>query len=272
MLKSLGIHDLVNFDFMDPPPTETMFRALEQLYALGALNDRGELTVLGRKMAEFPVDPMLGKMIIASEKFGVSEEIATIASMVSIGGAVFYRPKDKAVHADNAHRAFHMGNVGDHIALMNCYNGWAETAFSTQWCYENFVQVRSMKRARDIRDQLLGLMERCEVELVSNPGDIDAIRKSICSGFFYHTAALQKSGSYRTTVHIHPSSGLSEVMPRWLVYHELVLTTKEYMRVVSEVKPEWLVEIAPHYYSKKEVMEMAAKKLPKSLGRSAEAG
>lgn len=71
MLKSLGINDLINFDFMDPPPTETLLRALEQLYALGALNDRGELTTLGRKMAEFPLDPMLAKMIINSEKYGV---------------------------------------------------------------------------------------------------------------------------------------------------------------------------------------------------------
>ncbi len=71
-----------------------------------------------------------------------AEEIATIASMVSIGGAVFYRPKDKAVHADNAHKAFHRGNVGDHIALMNVYSSWAETNFASQWCYENFVQVR----------------------------------------------------------------------------------------------------------------------------------
>jgi HrpA-like RNA helicase len=72
MLKSLGINDLMNFDFMDPPPTETLFRALEQLYALGALNDRGELTKLGRRMAEFPLDPMLAKMIIASEQYKVS--------------------------------------------------------------------------------------------------------------------------------------------------------------------------------------------------------
>ncbi len=69
MLKSLGINDLMNFDFMDPPPTETLFRALEQLYALGALNDRGELTKLGRRMAEFPLDPMLAKMLIASETY-----------------------------------------------------------------------------------------------------------------------------------------------------------------------------------------------------------
>ncbi|KAL6774284.1 hypothetical protein ACKKBG_A24410 [Auxenochlorella protothecoides x Auxenochlorella symbiontica] len=275
MLKSLGINDLINFDFMDPPPTETMLRALEQLYALGALNDKGELTTMGRKMAEFPVDPMLAKMIINSEKHGVSEEVATIAAMVSIGGSVFYRPKDKQVHADNAHKAFYRGNVGDHIALLNVYNSWAETNFATQWCYENFVQVRSMKRARDIRDQILGLMERCEVELVSNVGDLEGMRKAITAGFFYHTASLQRNGSYRTvknpqTVAIHPSSGLAEALPRWLVYHELVLTTKEYMRVVSEIKPEWLVEIAPHYYSRKEIMDQAAKKLPKQLGKAAE--
>lgn len=274
LLKSLGINDLINFDFMDPPPTETMFRALEQLYALGALNDKGELTTMGRKMAEFPVDPMLAKMIIQSEKFGVSEEVCTIAAMVSVGGAVFYRPKDKAVHADNAHKAFHRGNVGDHIALLNVYNGWQETNFASQFCFENFVQVRSMKRARDIRDQLLGLVDRCEIELLSNAQDLDAIRKAITSGFFYHTASLQKNGSYRTvknpqTVHVHPSSGLSEIMPRWLVYHELVLTTKEYMRVVSEIKPEWLVEIAPHFYSQKEIMDQAAKKLPKNVGKAA---
>ena len=72
MLKSLGISDLMNFDFMDPPPTETLFRALEQLYALGALNDHGELTKLGRRMAEFPLDPMLAKMVIASGEMEVT--------------------------------------------------------------------------------------------------------------------------------------------------------------------------------------------------------
>eukprot|EP00873_Tetraselmis_striata_P011748 jgi/Tetstr1/432012/TSEL_021488.t1 len=274
MLKSLGINDLMNFDFMDPPPAETLLRALEQLYALGALNDLGELTKLGRRMAEFPLDPTLSKTLLASDKLKCSEEVATICAMVSIGSACFYRPKDKAVHADNAHKNFHRGNVGDHIALMNVYNGWAETNFGAQWCYENFVQIRSMKRARDIRDQLMGLMERVEIEMVSDPGNIDNIRKAICAGFFYHTARLQKNGSYKTvknpqTVHIHPSSGMSEVMPRWVVYHELVLTTKEYMRQVSEIKPEWLVELAPHYYSKREVEDLGAKKMPKGQGKAA---
>ena len=70
-----------------------------------------------------------------------TEEVATICAMLGIGNAVFYRPKDKAVHADNAHKNFHRGNVGDHIALLNVYNNWAESNFSSQFCYENFVQV-----------------------------------------------------------------------------------------------------------------------------------
>lgn len=73
--QSLGINDLINFDFMDPPPAETLIRALEMLYALGALNDRGELTKLGRRMAEFPLDPQLSKMLIVSEQYGCSDEV-----------------------------------------------------------------------------------------------------------------------------------------------------------------------------------------------------
>ncbi|CAN1305669.1 Pre-mRNA-splicing factor ATP-dependent RNA helicase DEAH1 [Linum perenne] len=257
-LKSLGIHDLLNFDFMDPPPSEALLKALELLFALSALNKHGELTKVGRRMAEFPLDPMLSKMIVASDKYKCSDEIISIAAMLSVGNSIFYRPKDKQVHADNARLNFHTGNVGDHIALLKVYNSWKETNFSTQWCYENYIQVRSMKRARDIRDQLEGLLERVEIDITASPNDVDGIKKSITSGFFPHSAKLQKNGSYRTvkhpqTVHIHPSSGLSQVLPRWVIYHELVLTTKEYMRQVTELKPDWLVEIAPHYYQLKDV-------------------
>ncbi|GLT72453.1 hypothetical protein SLA2020_443870 [Shorea laevis] len=271
-LKSLGIHDLLNFDFMDPPPSEALLKALELLFALSALNKLGELTKVGRRMAEFPLDPMQSKMIVASDKYKCSDEIISIAAMLSIGNSIFYRPKDKQVHADNARMNFHTGNVGDHIALLKVYSSWKETNYSTQWCYENYIQVRSMKRARDVRDQLEGLLERVEIELTSEPNDLDAIKKAITSGFFPHSARLQKNGSYRTvkhpqTVHIHPSSGLAQVLPRWVVYHELVLTTKEYMRQATELKPEWLVEIAPHYYQLKDVEDSVTKKKPIGEGR-----
>uniref|UniRef100_A0A4W3GFG3 Activating signal cointegrator 1 complex subunit 3 n=1 Tax=Callorhinchus milii TaxID=7868 RepID=A0A4W3GFG3_CALMI len=233
LLKSLGINDLIHFDFMDPPPHETLVLALEQLYALGALNHLGELTKLGRRMAELPVDPMLSKMILASEKYQCSEEILTIAAMLSVNNAIFYRPKDKVVHADNARMNFFVPG-GDHMVLLNVYT---QCGYSTQWCYENFIQYRSMRRARDVREQLEGLLERIEVELRSAAGDTVLVRKAVTAGFFYHTARLTRSG-YKTVKHqqgvfVHPNSSLFETQPRWLIYHELVFTTKEFMRQVS---------------------------------------
>nr|XP_011459555.1 PREDICTED: putative pre-mRNA-splicing factor ATP-dependent RNA helicase DHX16 [Fragaria vesca subsp. vesca] len=257
-LKSLGIHDLIHFDFMDPPPSEALLKALELLFALSALNKMGELTKVGRRMAEFPLDPMLSKMVVASDRYNCSNEIISIASMLSVGNSIFYCPKDKQVYADNARRNFHTGDAGDHIALLNVYNTWAETNYSSQWCYENYINARSMRRARDIRDQLRRLLERVEIELTSNRDDIESIKKAITSGFFPHCARLQKNGSYKIVKHqqaasIHPSSGLSKEFPTWVLYHELVLTSKEYMRQVTELKPEWLLEIASHYYQLKDV-------------------
>eukprot|EP00105_Crassostrea_gigas_P023497 XP_011443346.1 PREDICTED: putative pre-mRNA-splicing factor ATP-dependent RNA helicase DHX16 [Crassostrea gigas] len=274
LLKSLGINDLIHFDFMDPPPHETLVLALEQLYALGALNHRGELTKLGRKMAEFPVDPMLSKCILASEQYKCAKEILTICAMLSVNNAVFYRPKDKVVHADTARVNFFRPG-GDHLTLLNVYDQWEETAFSTQWCYENFIQHRSMKRARDIRDQLEGLMERVEIEISTNPGDSVAIRKAITAGFFYHTARLDKGGNYKTvkyhqTVLVHPNSSMFEDRPKWLIYHELVFTTKEFMRQVIEIDNAWLLEVAPHYYKQKELEDTSKRKMPKGAGKSRE--
>lgn len=259
---------------MDPPPAEALVKALELVYALGALNKNGELTRVGELMSEFPLDPMLSKMIVASNKYKCSDEIISIAAMLSVGNSIFYRPKAKKVLADSAHRSFHFGNVGDHIALLNVYRSWKESNHSTQWCYENYVQATSMRRARDIRDQLEGLLRRVGIPLTSNLNDLDAIKKAIASGFFPHSAKqLHKYGEvYRTVknlqnVYIHPSSGLAGVFPKWIIYHELVLTTREFMRQVTELKPEWLLEIAPHYYKLEEVKDLSSKIVSHGKGR-----
>jgi pre-mRNA-splicing factor ATP-dependent RNA helicase DHX16 len=272
MLKSLGINDLLNFDFMDRPPADALIRALEQLYALGALNDRGELTKLGRRMAEFPLEPMLSKSVIASEGYGCVNEVLSTVSMLSLGASVFYRPKEKAVHADTARLNFARGGGGDHISLLRCYREWAETDYSPSWCFENYVQIKSIKRARDIREQLEGLCDRVEIDhTASKPDDLDAIMKAITAGFFYNVARLGRTGEYQTvkqhkTVYIHPSSVLAkeEEPPAWLVFFELAFTTKEFMRQVAPIKPEWLVEIAPHYYQESDVEDEKSKKMPKS--------
>lgn len=272
MLKALGINDLVHFDFLDPPPNGTLVKALEQLYALGALNHHGELTTTGRRMAEFPVDPMMAKMLLSSEKYKCSEEVVTIAAMLSVNSSVFYRPKDKIIHADTARKNFSHIN-GDHLTLLQVYNQWVESDYSTQWCYENYIQHRSMKRARDVREQIVALMERVEIDMVSCLPDTIPIRKAITAGYFYHIAKLSKSGNYKTakqnqTVMIHPNSALFEDLPRWVLYHELVFTTKEFMRQVIDIESKWLLEVAPHYYKSKELEDTTNTKMPKTAGRA----
>ena len=114
-----------------------------------------------------------------------------------------------------------------------------------------------------------------EIELVSNPHETVNIRKAITAGYFYHTARLSKGGQFKTvkhnqTVMVHHNSSMFEDLPRWLIYHELVFTTKEYMRNVIEIKNEWLLEVAPHYYKAKELQDSTNKKMPKSRGKALE--
>lgn len=271
-LKALGIDDLINFDFMDPPAPETLIKALELIYALGALNDKGELTRIGRRMAELPMDPTYSKMLLAAEKYKCTNELITICAMLGVGNNIFYRPKDKQIHADNARKNFFRAG-GDHIVLLNVYNQWEETEFSVAWCYENFLQHKSLRRARDIRDQLVELMKRVEVEIVSNVNDTDAILMSVTSGLF--TQAAIRSGpknnaAYRTLKHpqnvdIHPQSALFEQEPKCVVYTDLVMTTKQYMRQVAQIRPEWLTQLAPHYYSNDHPALKGLKKVPKNM-------
>ncbi|KAK7951262.1 Helicase associated domain-containing protein [Apiospora aurea] len=272
LLKSLGINQLLEFEFMDPPPTESLIGALNQLFALQALNHKGELTKVGRQMAEFPTEPMLAKAVLAADKFGCVEEVLSVVSMLSEASALFFRPKDKKIHADSARNRFTVKEGGDHLTLLNIWNQWVDSDFSPIWARENFLQQRSLTRARDVRDQLSKLCERVEVSSSScGAANIDPIKKALTAGFFPNAARLQRSGdAYRTvknntTVFIHPSSVLmgSDPPEKMVIYFELVQTTKEYMRSCLPIKPQWLNEVAPHFHKKKDVEELEQRKMPK---------
>ncbi|KAL7622793.1 hypothetical protein AAE478_006472 [Parahypoxylon ruwenzoriense] len=275
LLKSLGINQLLEFEFMDPPPTESLIGALNQLFALQALNHKGELTKVGRQMAEFPTDPMLAKAVLAADKFKCVDEVLSIVSMLSEASALFFRPKDKKIHADSARNRFTVKEGGDHLTLLNIWNQWVESDFSPIWARENFLQQRSLTRARDVRDQLAKLCERVEVApSTCGAANIEPIKKALTAGFFPNAAKLQRSGdSYRTvknnaTVYIHPSSVLMKSDPpeKMVIYYELVLTTKEYMRSCMPIKPQWLNEVAPHFHKKKDLEELEERKMPKQRG------
>lgn len=250
-LKTMGINDLLHFDFMDAPPVESLVMALEQLHSLSALDDEGLLTRLGRRMAEFPLEPNLSKMLIMSVALQCSDEVLTIVSMLSVQN-VFYRPKDKQSLADQKKAKFNQAE-GDHLTLLAVYNSWKNNKFSNAWCYENFVQIRTLKRAQDVRKQLLGIMDRHKLDVVSAGKNSVRIQKAICSGFFRNASKKDPQEGYRTlvdsqVVYIHPSSALFNRQPEWVVYHELVQTTKEYMREVTTIDPKWLVEFASSFF------------------------
>jgi pre-mRNA-splicing factor ATP-dependent RNA helicase DHX16 len=277
MLMSLGINDLLDFDFLDAPPTETLIGALNQLFALQALNHKGELTALGRRMSELPIDVMLSKALLEADKLGCVEEVLSIISILGETSALFFRPKDKKIHADSARARFTVKEGGDHLTLLNIWNQWVDSDFSPIFAKENFLDVRSLKRARDVRDQLAKLCDRVEVAMSTcGASNIEPIQKALTAGFFANAARLQRGGdSYRTvktntTTYIHPSSVLvasGDSPPKMVIYYELVQTSKEYMRNCMPIKPEWLHEAAPHFHKKKDLEGLEDKKMPKDRSK-----
>ncbi|AAS50385.2 AAR020Wp [Eremothecium gossypii ATCC 10895] len=251
MLKAMGINDLLNFDFMDPPPRSSMVHALEALYNLQALDEDGYLTQLGKRMSQFPMEPALSKSLIASVEQGCSDEILTIIAMLSVQN-VFYRPKDKIQEADNRKARFHHP-FGDHLTLLNIYNRWQENNFSKSFCAENFLHERHLRRAKDVKEQLKRIFKNLDLPIRSCHGNVDLIRKTLVSGFFRNAAKRDPQVGYKTivdetAVSIHPSSCLFGKECDYVIYHSLVLTSKEYMSQVTLIDPKWLMENAPHFY------------------------
>ncbi|KAF2615213.1 hypothetical protein F2Q70_00013535 [Brassica cretica] len=262
-MKAIGINDLLSFDFMDPPQPQALISAMEQLYSLGALDEEGLLTELGRKMAEFPLEPPLSKMLLASVDLGCSDEILTMIAMVQ-GDNIFYRPREKQAQADQK-RANFFQPEGDHLTLLAVYEAWKAKNFSGSWCSENFIQSRSLRRAQDVRKQLLSIMDKYKLDVVSAGKNFTKIRKAITAGLFFHVARKDPQEGYRTLVenqpvYIHPGSALFQRQPDWVIYHDLVMTTKEYMRKVTVIDPKWLVELAPRFFKVADPTHMSKRK------------
>ena len=257
LLKSLGVKDLLEFEFMDPPPQDTISTSLFDLWALGALDNLGELTSLGKKMSNFPMDPSLAKLLITSEEYGCSEEMVTIVSMLSVPN-IFSRPKERQEESDAAREKFFV-QESDHLTYLHVYSQWKANAHSDGWCTRHFINPGSLRRAREIRAQLVDIMNAQKMTIASSGTDWDIIRKCICSGYFHQAAKVKGIGEYmnlrtNVTVQLHPTSALFGLgfLPDYVVYHELILTSKEYMSTVTAVDPHWLAELGAVFYSVKE--------------------
>ncbi|XBI54648.1 hypothetical protein VPH35_036625 [Triticum aestivum] len=257
LLKSLKVENLLDFDFMDPPPQENILNSMYQLWVLGALNNVGGLTEIGWKMVEFPLDPTLAKMLLMGEKLDCLDEVLTVVSMLSVP-SVFFRPKDRAEESDAAREKFFVPE-SDHLTLLNVYLQWKSNQYRGDWCNDHFLHVKGLRKAREVRSQLLDILKALKIPLTSCHMEWDVVRKAICSAYFHNSARLKGIGEYVNCrngmpCHLHPSSALYGLgyTPDYVVYHELVLTTKEYMQCVSAVDPQWLAELGPMFFSVKD--------------------
>ena len=258
LLKSLKIDNLLEFEFMDPPPHDTILNSMYQLWQLGALDDNGDLTELGKVMVEFPLDPSLSKILIVSEKYGCSSEIATIVSMLNVQ-SIFVRPKDYEKQADLARERFYIPE-SDHLTLLNVYEKWRLNNNSIEWANENFLNYKSLKKVNDVRKQIILIMLNNNINLISCNNNWEYVRKCIIAGYFLNAAKLKGIGEYvnlRTGIPcvLHPSSAIYSLgyTPDYCVYHELIMTSKEYMSCVTAIEPSWLVEVAPNFFSFKKI-------------------
>ncbi|XP_043566662.1 probable ATP-dependent RNA helicase DHX35 [Chiloscyllium plagiosum] len=264
-LKALGIDNVLRFHFLSPPPAQSMVQALELLYALGGLNDQCFLTdPLGLHMAEFPLNPMFAKMLLESGNFGCSQEILSIAAMMQIQN-VFVVPPNQKSAAAREHRKFAVAE-GDHLTMLNIYEAFVKHNKNSQWCQKHFLNYKGLIRATTVREQLKKLLSKFRVPKKSSEGDPDPILRCIVSGFFANAAKFHYSGFYRTIrddyeLHIHPTSVLyGEKEPQWVVYNEIIQTSKYFMRDVTAIQSSWLLELAPHFYRRRTSISQRVKK------------
>ncbi|KAH7159682.1 P-loop containing nucleoside triphosphate hydrolase protein [Dactylonectria estremocensis] len=266
-LKKLGVEDL------------TMMRALEELNYLACLDDDGELTTLGSLASAFPLDPSLAVMLISSPEFFCSNEILSITSLLSVP-QIFVRPAASRKRADEMKAQFSHPD-GDHLTLLNAYHAFKGQATNDpnavkQWCHEHFLSFRHLSSADNVRAQLKRIMDTNGLDLMSTPFEdknyYNNIRRALLAGFFMQVAMKESSGKlYRTVkddqaVLIHPSTVLRTEFD-WVLYNEFVLTSKQYIRTCTGIRPEWLLEIAPTYY---DLEGFEQGDIKRSLARAAE--
>ncbi|XP_067945706.1 ATP-dependent RNA helicase DHX33-like [Watersipora subatra] len=248
-LFALGVDDIKSFDFMDKPTNESVESAVQTLELLGAIDDSQNITPLGRKMSAFPLDPRMSKALISAHTNGCLEEILSIISMLSVDTA-FISTRSKQQECQDAHRKF-LHSEGDHLTLLNVYRSYKGSGGSKEWCSRNFLNQRNLKSAMDVRKQLKELSAQNDlVSPCSSAAPTNVIRKTLLAGYFQSIAELQVNNQYKLvigskTVSIHPSSALFQCKPQYLLYNELVQTSKCYMRNVSMIEETALIEVFP---------------------------
>ena len=259
LLKSIGVDNLMHFDFIDPPPEATIRDSCYKLWLLGALDGKGSVTKEGLRMLEFPVEPSLAKMLLVSARpeFRCSSEMLSVAAMISAETrTLFVSPPGREEQCRQERGKFNVAN-SDHLTLLNIFTQFDRSGKSKSWARDNYLDHRTLQRAVDIRAQFTDKMRAARLPLHQPALSIDEVgerlRQVLCYGHTSQVAKRVKWTEYESlqsgvSCAVSPASAIVEAggasMPPYCIYNEFRQTTKEYMCLVTEVQPEWVVRAA----------------------------
>ena len=246
-MQALGLGEVMRFPFLEPPDERQVNDGIRLLEELGAIHGR-KLTDVGRRLARLPVDPRIGRMLLAAAELGALAEMLVIASLLSIQDPR-ERPAEKQQAADQSHRRFAC-ETSDFIAMLNLWRYGEEqrqALSASAWrrlCQREFLSYLRMREWRDIHLPLrllsrdLGLRENTE------PATDETLHRAILAGMLTHIGTRTEERDYEGVrgrrFAVHPGSALFRKQPKWLVCAELVETTRLYGRHAAVIKPEWV--------------------------------
>lgn len=254
-MRVLKLGEIEHFPFVDPPDPRLVNDGFKLLFELGAVDAKRQVTPLGQQLARLPIDPQLGRMILAARNEGCVSETLIIASALAIQDPR-ERPLDQQQAADEKHRRFR-DDRSDFLTLVNLWHHYRQEARHLSQsklrkrCREDFLSYVRMREWHDLYQELLGRVTEMGMRLNREPADYAPLHRALLTGLLGHIGIRQEGlqswlGARNRKFYLFPGSGLFKKGPKWVMAAELVETSKVYARTLAKIDPAWTERLAEH--------------------------
>ncbi|EXI81847.1 MAG: ATP-dependent RNA helicase HrpB [Candidatus Accumulibacter appositus] len=255
-MKALRLGDIEDFPFLEAPPRKAIADGYRLLLELGAVTDDNALTETGQELAKMPLDPRVGRMIVAARGEACLREVLVIAAALSVQDPR-ERPQEKQGGADAAHRkwADPKSEFLSWLKLWDWYQAEVEHRKSqrklVQTCHDNFLSALRMREWRDIHAQLHTLVAEQKWRPNQVPASYDAVHRALLAGLLGNIGCKSEDsahylGARGIKMLIHPGSALQKKAGKWIVAAEISETTRLFARCVARIEPAWLELVGAH--------------------------
>ena len=259
-MRSLHLVDVEQFPFIEAPQGRAIADGYQLLQELGAIDEANQLTSLGVKLAKLPLDPRIGRMIVAAQEQQSLSEVLIIASALSVQDPRD-RPMEAQAAADLAHKKF-ADERSEFVSYLRMW-AWFEEAIAhkksnrllQQSCRDNFLSQLRLREWREVHSQLLTIVKEQGWRLNDAPATYEQLHTALLTGLlgnigFKGEEAAQYLGARAIKFNIWPGSHLVKKAGRWIIAAELVDTSRLYARCIAQIQPEWLEKIGAHLLKK----------------------